>query len=86
MATRAQMQNTEMERLVDAMRGIVGALNSHGLGLNDGASLVDRLARLETRLDHLEKMVANMQKILVGLAVSVITLLIKMGVEGVLLK
>ncbi|CAM1378286.1 hypothetical protein [Fretibacterium fastidiosum] len=73
-----------MERLIETMRGIVGALNAHGLGLGDGVSLVDRLARLETRLDHLEKTLNNTQKILVGLAISVLTLLIKMAIEGLL--
>lgn len=82
MATRAQ--DTEMDRLIETMRGIVGALNAHGLGLGDGVSLVDRLARLETRLDHLERTLTNVQKILVGLAVSVLTLLIKMAIEGLL--
>ena len=76
--------HTEMERLIEVMRGIVGALNAHGLGLGDGVSLVDRLARLETRLDHLERTLTNMQKILVGLAISVLTLLIKMAIEGLL--
>ena len=80
----ARTQETEMERLIETMRGIVGALNAHGLGLGDGVSLVDRLARLETRLDHLEKMLNNTQKILVGLAISVLTLLIKMAIEGLL--
>ena len=83
MATSTQ-SHTEMERLIETMRGIVGALNAHGLGLGDGVSLVDRLARLETRLDHLERTLTNMQKILVGLAVSVLTLLIKMAIEGLL--
>lgn len=73
-----------MERLIETMRGIVGALNAHGLGLGDGVSLVDRLARLETRLDHLERTLTNVQKILVGLAISVLTLLIKMAIEGLL--
>ena len=82
MATRAQ--DTEMDRLIETMRGIVGALNAHGLGLGDGVSLVDRLARLETRLEHLEKTLNNTQKILVGLAISVLTLLIKMAIEGLL--
>ena len=83
MTTRTQ-SHTEMERLIETMRGIVGALNAHGLGLGDGVSLVDRLARLETRLDHLERTLTNMQKILVGLAISVLTLLIKMAIEGLL--
>ena len=83
MATSTQ-SHTEMERLIETMRGIVGALNAHGLGLGDGVSLVDRLARLETRLDHLERTLTNMQKILVGLALSVLTLLIKMAIEGLL--
>lgn len=80
----ARTQETEMERLIETMRGIVGALNAHGLGLGDGVSLVDRLARLETRLDHLEKTLNNTQKILVGLAISVLTLLIKIAIEGLL--
>ena len=80
----ARTQETEMERLIETMRGIVGALNAHGLGLGDGVSLVDRLARLETRLDHLEKTLNNTQKSLVGLAISVLTLLIKMAIEGLL--
>ena len=80
----ARTQETEMERLIETMRGIVGALNAHGLGLGDGVSLVDRLARLETRLDHLEKTLNNTQKILVGLAISALTLLIKMAIEGLL--
>ena len=80
----ARTQETEMGRLIETMRGIVGALNAHGLGLGDGVSLVDRLARLETRLDHLEKTLNNTQKILVGLAISVLTLLIKMAIEGLL--
>jgi len=83
MATRTQ-SHTEMERLIETMRGIVGALNAHGLGLGDGVSLVDRLARLETRMEHLEKTLNNTQKILVGLAISVLTLLIKMTIEGLL--
>ena len=83
MTARTQ-SHTEMERLIETMRGIVGALNAHGLGLGDGVSLVDRLARLETRLEHLEKTLNNTQKILVGLAISVLTLLIKMGIEGLL--
>ncbi|WP_299077505.1 hypothetical protein [uncultured Fretibacterium sp.] len=83
MTARTQ-SHTEMERLIETMRGIVGALNAHGLGLGDGVSLVDRLARLETRLDHLERTLTNVQKILVGLAVSVLTLLIKMAIEGLL--
>ena len=83
MTARTQ-SHTEMERLIETMRGIVGALNAHGLGLGDGVSLVDRLARLETRLDHLERTLTNGQKILVGLAVSVLTLLIKMAIEGLL--
>ena len=83
MATSTQ-SHTEMERLIETMRGIVGALNAHGLGVGDGVSLVDRLARLETRLDHLERTLTNMQKILVGLAISVLTLLIKMAIEGLL--
>lgn len=83
MTTRTQ-SHTEMERLIETMRGIVGALNAHGLGLGDGVSLVDRLARLETRMEHLEKTLNNTQKILVGLAISVLTLLIKMTIEGLL--
>lgn len=83
MTTRTQ-SHTEMERLIETMRGIVGALNAHGLGLGDGVSLVDRLARLETRMEHLEKTLNNTQKILVGLAISVLTLLIKMAIEGLL--
>lgn len=83
MATSTQ-SHTEMERLIETMRGIVGALNAHGLGLGDGVSLVDRLARLETRMEHLEKTLNNTQKILVGLAISVLTLLIKMTIEGLL--
>ena len=83
MATSTQ-SHTEMERLIETMRGIVGALNAHGLGLGDGVSLVDRLARLETRMEHLEKTLNNTQKILVGLAISVLTLLIKMAIEGLL--
>lgn len=83
MTARTQ-SHTEMERLIETMRGIVGALNAHGLGLGDGVSLVDRLARLETRLEHLEKTLNNTQKILVGLAISVLTLLIKMAIEGLL--
>ena len=83
MTARTQ-SHTEMERLIETMRGIVGALNAHGLGLGDGVSLVDRLARLETRMEHLEKTLNNTQKILVGLAISVLTLLIKMAIEGLL--
>ena len=83
MTARTQ-SHTEMERLIETMRGIVGALNAHGLGLDNRVSLVDRLARLETRLDHLERTLTNVQKILVGLAVSVLTLLIKMAIEGLL--
>ena len=83
MTARTQ-SHTEMERLIETMRGIVGALNAHGLGLGDGVSLVDRLARLETRMEHLEKTLNNTQKILVGLAISVLTLLIKMTIEGLL--
>lgn len=83
MTTRTQ-SHTEMERIIETMRGIVGALNAHGLGLGDGVSLVDRLARLETRMEHLEKTLTNTQKILVGLAISVLTLLIKMAIEGLL--
>ena len=80
----AKAQETEIGRLVETMRGVVGALNAHGFALGDEASLVDRLARLETRLDHLERTLTNMQKLLLGLAVSVLTLLIKMGIEGML--
>ena len=83
MTARTQ-SHTEMERLIETMRGIVGALNAHGLGLGDGVSLVDCLARLETRLDHLERTLTNVQKILVGLAVSVLTLLIKMAIKRLL--
>ena len=36
MTARTQ-SHTEMERLIETMRGIVGALNAHGLGLGDGA-------------------------------------------------
>lgn len=85
MTARTQ-SHTEMERLIETMRGIVGALNAHGLGLGDGVSLVNRLARLETRMEHLEKTLNNTQKILVGLAISVISLLIKMLVEGMVKK
>ena len=85
MTTRTQ-SHTEMERLIETMRGIVGALNAHGLGLGDGVSLVDRLARLETRLEHLEKTLNNTQKIVMGLAISDISLHIKMLVEGMVKK
>ena len=63
---------TEMDRLIETLRGIVGALNSSGLG-ND-TSLPVAIARIETRLDQLEK------------TVSVLTMVAKMIFEGALLK
>lgn len=80
----AKNDNEEMNKILDALRGIVGALNSNGVGTNHAIPVA--LARLETRLDHLERTLANMQKILIGLALSVVSLVIKMLAEGVLLK
>ncbi len=71
---------TEMERLIEAVRGMVGALNA---GHAD-ASVPVALARLETRVGHVEKALSNIQRVLVGLAVSVLGLLAKMLVEGAL--
>jgi hypothetical protein len=78
-------EGAEMNRLIETLRGIIGALNAHGLG-SAGDSIPVSLARLETRLDHLEKTLANNQRLLMGLVVSVVTLVIKMVIEGVFLK
>ena len=75
---------TEMDRLIDTLRAIVGALNAQGF--NNDNSIPVAIARIETRLNHLEKTLGNTQKILIGLAVSVLTLIIKMLIEGVLTK
>ena len=77
-------EGAEMDRLIETLRGIIGALNAHGLGAEN--SLPVALARLEVRLDHLEKAMSNNQRLLMGLVVSVITLVIKMVIEGVFLK
>ncbi|MDR1874375.1 MAG: hypothetical protein LBQ90_05080 [Synergistaceae bacterium] len=75
---------SEMDRLIDTLRGIIGALNANGLGT--GESIPVALARVETRLDHLEKATANTHKLLMGLVISVVSLVIKMIVEGVFLR
>jgi hypothetical protein len=75
---------TEIDRVVETLRSIVGALNSCGLGSN--STLPVAIARLEERMGHLERTMTNMQKILIGLAASVLSLVIKMLVEGVFLK
>jgi hypothetical protein len=77
-------EGAEMDRLIDTLRGIIGALNAHGLGTGD--SIPVSLARLETRLDHLEKAMSNNHKLLMGLLISVVTLVIKVVVEGVFSK
>jgi hypothetical protein len=71
----------EIDRLIDTLRAIVGALNAHGLG--GGDSIPVAIARIETRLGHLEERMSSMQKILVGLAVSVVSMVVKMLIEGV---
>jgi hypothetical protein len=73
-----------MERLIDTLRAIVGALNANGLGTGD--SIPVALARMQERMEHLEKTMGNMQKILIGMAISVLTLVVKMLIEGVFLK
>ncbi|MDR2522555.1 MAG: hypothetical protein LBC93_02480 [Synergistaceae bacterium] len=73
--------HTEIDRLIDTLRAIVGALNAHGLGGSD--SIPVAIARIETRLGHLEEKISSMQKILVGLAVSVVSMVVKMLIEGV---
>jgi hypothetical protein len=76
-------RSTEMDRLIETMRGIVGALNA---GHGDGISVVERLTRLETSMGHLERTLSNVQKTLLGLAVSVITILVNMLMTGVFHK
>ena len=76
-------EGVEMDRLIETIRGIIGALNANGLADN---SLPVALARLEVRMDHLEKAMSNNQKILMGLLISVVTLVLKMLIEGVFLK
>lgn len=80
----AARNDTETDRLIETLRGIIGALNANGM--SNGHSVLVPIARMETRLDHLERTLANMQKILIGLALSVVSLVIKMLAEGVLLK
>jgi hypothetical protein len=82
--TAKNTDGAEMDRLIDTLRGIIGALNAYGLGADN--SLPVALARLEVRLDHLEKTMSNNQRLLMGLVVSVVTLVLKMVIEGVFLK
>ena len=77
--------SSESDRLIETLRGIIGALNAHGLGGGNN-SIPVALAKVETRLDHLEKTTSNTQKILIGLAISVLTLIISMVIEGVFRK
>lgn len=76
--------SSEMDRVVETLRGIIGALNANGLSGSN--SIPVALAKVETRLDHLEKTLSNTQKILIALAISVLTLIIGIVIEGVFRK
>ncbi len=77
-----ERHESETERLIEALRGIVGALNA--VGIESGNTVLVPLAKVETRLDHLERQLTTMQKTLVGLSVSVITMVIKIVAEMVI--
>ena len=72
---------TEMDRLIDTLRAIVGALNT--MNSNNDSSIPVAIARIETRMENYEKSLSNTQKMLIGLAAGLFTLVAKMIVERV---
>lgn len=67
------------ERIVDALRAMVGALNRSP---HDGASV--QIGRLEVRMEHAEHTIRTMCGLLTGLGISVLTIVISMVLKGVL--
>jgi len=81
---RTERDNPDMDKLVETLRGIMGALNSRGVG-DDNPVLVE-IATLKIEVRHLRASLAELKRMLWGLAAGVFGLIIKMIIEGSLLK
>ena len=70
--------------VVEELRGIRGALNAQAAGQNVTSDVLVKMARVEERLEAFGRSIGNLQKTLVGLAVSLLLTLAKLVMDGAL--
>ena len=72
--------------IVDELRAIKGVINAGISSQSMTHEVLVKMARLEERMDQTNRSLANLQKTLVGLVVSVLLALLKLMMDGALLK
>ena len=72
--------------IVDELRGLKGVINAGISSQSMTHEVLVKMARLEERMDQTNRSLANLQKTLVGLVVSVLLALLKLMMDGALLK
>lgn len=72
--------------VAEELRGIRGALNALQVGQNVSGEVLVKLARMEERLENFSRSIGNLQKTLIGLAVSLLLTLAKLVMDGALAR
>ena len=72
--------------IADELRGLKGVINAGISSQSMTHEVLVKMARLEERMDQTNRSLANLQKTLVGLVVSVLLALLKLMMDGALLK
>lgn len=75
----------KLDRINDSLRKLVGAINAASTGKEEGPLMV-KLAIVEADVKHLQVAMKDIKTALWGLAGGVLGLVIKMVMEGVMLK
>lgn len=75
---------TAMLAIVEELRSIKGVINTGISAQNITHEVLVKMARLEERMEQTNRSLANLQKTLAGLAVSVILVLITLVTNGAL--
>lgn len=79
-----EKDNPDMDKLIETLRGIVEALNSRAFG--DENPVLVEIATLKIEVRHLQSTIREMRMTLWGIAASLIGIILKMVLEGSLLK
>lgn len=77
-------ENSNFSGVIDELRALRGALNAKGFG-EENPVLVE-IATLKIQVQHLQSSVKELKNALWGVAAGILTLIIKMVVEGSLFK
>ena len=77
-------ENSNTGGIINELRALRGALNAKGFG-EDHPVLVE-IATLKVQVQHLQSAVKELKNALWGVAAGILTLIIKMVVEGSLFK